>query len=133
MFKHYLDSLKRIPGVICLQETFLKESSAVNFPGYVLLRRDGKSGRRGETFLIRKEISYSGFEKLKRIDGISVKIPRVKGDLEIVNIYWSLTQEFQGRALSEVFQRDNVLICGDCNTKSTPWGSKCSDGRGKMN
>ena len=56
--------------------------------------------------MIRKEISYSGFKKLKSIEGISVKIPKVKGDLEIVNIYWSLSQEFQGRALTEVFQRE---------------------------
>ena len=81
-------------------------------------------------FFIRKEISYSSFEKLKSIEGISVKLPTVKGDLDIVNIYWSLTQEFQGRGLSEVFQRD-MLICGDFNAKSTLWGSECSDGRGK--
>ena len=43
--KHYLDSLEGILDVICLQETFLKESSIVNFPGHVLLRRDGKNGR----------------------------------------------------------------------------------------
>ena len=43
--KHYPDSLEHIPDVIYFQETFLKESSIVNFPGYVLLRRDGKNGR----------------------------------------------------------------------------------------
>ena len=81
--------------------------------------------------MVRKEILYSGFEKLKSIDGISVKIPKVKGDLEIVNIYWSPTQEFQGIALSELFQKDNVLICGDLNAKNTLWGSEYSDRRGK--
>ena len=106
-----------------MQETFLNESSTVNFPGYVLLNRDGKNGRGGEAFLIRKEISYSGFEKLKSTEGISVKI--------LIDIYWSSTQEFQGSALSEVFQRDNVLIGGDFNAKSTLQGSTCSDGRGK--
>ena len=130
-FKHYLDSLEHIPDVICLQETFLKESSIVNLPGYMLLRRDGTNRSGGEAYFIRKEISYSGFEKLKTIERISVKIPTVKGDLEIVNIYWSLSQEFQSRALAEVFQRDIVLICGDFNAKGTLWASKRSDGRGK--
>ena len=80
--------------------------------------------------MIRKGISYFGFEKLKIIEGISVKILTVKGDLEIINIYWSPTKEFQGRALSDVFQRVNVFICGDFNVKSTLWGSKYCDGSG---
>ena len=68
---------------------------------------------------------------MKSIEGISVKILTVKGDFEMVNIYWSLTQEFPGRPLSEVFQRDNVLICGDFNATNTLWGSEYSDRRGK--
>ena len=55
-FKHYLDSLEHILDVICLQETFLKESSIVNFPGYVLLRRDGTNGRGGEAFCLEKRL-----------------------------------------------------------------------------
>ena len=55
----------------------------------------------------------------------------MKGDLEIISIYWSPAGDFQGRALSEVIQRDNVLIYGDFNAKSTLWGSCSSDGRGK--
>ena len=69
-FKHYLDSLEHIPDVICLQETFLNESSIVNVPGYVLLRRGGKNGRGGDAYLIRKEISYAEFETLKSMEGI---------------------------------------------------------------
>ena len=54
--------------------------------------------------MIRKHISHSGFEKLKCIEGVSVTIPTVKGNLEIVTIYWSPTQGFQGRVLSEVLR-----------------------------
>ena len=103
--KHYLDTLDRIPNIICLQGTFLKEKSIVYFPGYVLLRRDGN-----------KWEWWRGICDKKR---------------NFLYWVWLPTEDLQGRYLSEMFQRDNFLICGDFNAQRTLWDSPSRDRRGK--
>ena len=131
-FKHHLDTLEKIPDIICIQETFFKSDSIVSFPGYVILRKDGLNGRRGVATLIRKEISYYDFKVFDNMDAISIKIKTINGPLEIINVYISPCIDIDKEVYLEVFQRDNVLICGDFNAKSTLWGSPSPDYRGKI-
>jgi hypothetical protein len=131
-FRKYLDSLERIPDVICLQETFFKDTTIVSFPGYTVLRKDRDDGYGGVAILIRKEISYSKFVSIDDIEGVSVTIGTVSGPLEVINIYCPPNAVFDEATFADIFQRQNALICGDFNAKSTLWGSPKRDHRGKV-
>ena len=93
-FMNVLLKLEKLPGVVCLQETFLKEQSIIFFPGYSILRKDGENGWGGVAFLIRKEMSCMDVQVLNVVKGIDVKIPTVSGNLEIVNISSSSSSNF---------------------------------------
>ena len=88
---NFLSSLEKLPDVVSLWETFLKEQSTISIPGYSILRKDGEYGCGGVAFLIRKEIFYIDFQVLKDVEGIAVKIRTVSGNLEIANVYSSTT------------------------------------------
>ena len=131
-FLNFISNLERNPDVICVQETFLKEGTNFVFPGYNVLRKDGLNGRGGVAFLIRKEISYSNFHSIDGVEAISVTIPTVSGDLEVVNIYSSPSVNFDTSIYTNIFNKENALLCGDFNAYSCLWGSSQSNHRGKL-
>ena len=130
-FKHYLDELSSLPQIICVQETFLRPTSNISFPGYSVFRQDGLNGRGGVAILVKNEINYSDIHYYKGVEGISVTIETIHGPLQIFNFYVSPTNTFDETFFQEIFSVDNSFICGDFNAKSSLWGSPKADQRGK--
>ena len=131
-FKSFLDSIDYQPDVICVQETFFKEDTLYSFPNYTLIQKCGDGGHGGVAFLINKKISYSSFEKLDDIEGISVKIQTSLGLVEVVNLYLSPNAVFSEQILENILNKEKCIICGDFNAKSALWGSPRGDSRGRI-
>ncbi len=129
-FKKFLNSFNSLPDVICLQETRLG-NKYFKCESYNVL---SVPTDRGVCFLIRKDLSFSKFTHLKfnNVEGISVVIHSMSGPIEIVNLYCSPSKPLDEEDLKFLFNKDNVFICGDFNSKSTLWGSSFSDTRGRF-
>lgn len=130
-FKHFLDEIDHIPDVICIQETFLKPNLTFSLPGFSILRKDGQNGRGGVAICVKSGITYSDVFCYDDIEGMSVQIDTISGPLQIFNFYVSPSNNFDEAFFQQVFDHDNVCICGDFNAKSTLWGSQKADTRGK--
>lgn len=130
-FKYLLDQMESVPHILCIQETFLKPEITYNLKGYSLIRKDGKNGRGGIATYIRNDVQYSKVEYLEGVDGISVHVHTTYGTIQIVNLYISPSAHFNESFLQELFDLEDIFICGDFNAKSTLWGSPKSDTRGK--
>ena len=129
--KHFLDDINFLPKIICVQETFLKPSQDFSLPGYSVLRKDGENGKGGVAILLQQGVNYGKVHFFDDIEGISVEIDTIHGPLQIINFYVSPSKVFDESLFQNVFDLDNVCICGDFNAKSTLWGSPKADRRGK--
>ena len=72
------------------------------------------------------------FQVLKDVDGIAVKIPTVSGNLEIVNVYFSSSTNFNYNLFKSLFLKEHALICGYFMARITLWGTANNATRSRM-
>ena len=129
--KYFLDTLASSPDIICIQETRLKPAINVNIKGYSVIRRDPQESERGVAIFVRNEITYTNAICYDNVEGISIEVETISGPLKIINLYVSPSISFDESFFQDIFELENVCVCGDFNAKSTLWGSPKSDKRGK--
>jgi len=87
--KHYIDEVDSKPQIICIQETWLQDTSTYNIPGYnkeVKCRKDRKGG--GVATFIQQSIPYERLQNIpNEIEGITIKVKLIDTDVTITNLY----------------------------------------------
>jgi len=131
--KHYLSKTRKLPDIICVQETWLKADSKFEIPGYsreMKCRKDTRGG--GVATFILNEIKYLVDGMPSDVEGLAIKIQTNGTELTIVNLYLPPNADVSAATISEILGKTNVIICGDLNAKHPLWGASEEDERGKF-
>ena len=116
--------------VICLQETFLKRGKNFTLPGFIVIRKDRETSRKGGLVtLIKDSLNFTEIDIQGPIECISVKIKTDTSYITVVNVYISPDQTIDAVELSKLFMAGTIIV-GDFNSKSKQWGSPFTDYRG---
>ena len=132
--KHYIDEVDPKPQILCIQETWLQDTSTYNIPGYnkeVKCRKDRKGG--GVATFIQQSIPYERLLNIpNEIEGITIKVKLIDTDVTITNLYIPPAHPTDAEVLKPIFKVNNLILCGDLNAKNTLWGSTGNDARGRL-
>lgn len=132
-FKGVLNEMKYKPDVICIQETWLKESLDFVIRGYSCVRRDRVGGNGGgcATF-VRKGIQYRELKKGNEQEYIIIEVWTRVGSVRVINFYNPCKQLEVGH-LEEMWENmeGKTVWCGDFNAHSAVWGNK-EDSNGRI-
>ena len=132
-FKNYLNNLKIIPDIICLQETFLNYRYNPQIVGYTMLRKDRgtPTGGGGIAILIRNNIYFT---ELRIIDTEWQGVEEIMGiqveGLNIINFYNKPSNIFSVNLLNFLSTFNSAVICGDFNAHHPTWGSAAANSSG---
>lgn len=131
-FKKFIVSRKKMPDIVCVQETWLKPHLNFTLPGYQSVRRDREQGHGGgvATF-IRDGIGFRIILISREFESIVVEVWGKCGKIKVVNFYnpckklsMDILQKVAGPG------QNRALWCGDFNSHSTLWGSSVTDYNG---
>ena len=130
--KHHIDEIDAKPQIICIQETWLKDTSTFSIPGYnkeVKCRKDRQGG--GVAIFIQVGTPYERIQNIpNEIEGITIKVKLIETDLTITNLYLPPADYFDAEIIKPMLNVKNLILCGDINAKNTLWGSNENDARG---
>ena len=132
--KHYIFNSKEKPDIICVQESWLKNSITYKLDNYTVVRKDRNFARGGGVCIfIKNNISYKIKENelINDIEYIHIEFIRNNKYFNLVNIYNPGTK-INKEEYNHLFAIKNVIICGDFNSKNTLWGSDSTDFNGKV-
>lgn len=121
-------SLKKLPDIICIQETFLKRTKKFSLSGYTVIRKDRISASRGGVLtLVHRSISYA--EISSNPESIGIQINSSEGLIDIYNIYIPPDSDYDISLLENMFSARSV-VCRDFNAHHPMWGGSKLDDRG---
>jgi ribonuclease HI len=132
--KNYINQTPHQPDIICIQESWLKPSLTFKIAGYELIRKDRTNGIKGGVCIFIKEcLTYKNiFHPDKNdIEYIHIAININQTSINIINIYNPCKKIYKNQ-YSSFFSHNNVIICGDFNSKNQLWGSNYKDCNGKI-
>lgn len=133
-FKQFIEELPAKPGVICLQETWLKPTLDFVLQGYVAVHRHrvAGGGGGGATF-IKWGIPYRCVGEGVEQEYVVVDVWLGGGNMVIVNFYNPCKRmELLPLGNVEGQNRRRVMWCGDFNPHSTLWGGSWTDVNGTV-
>ncbi|GFU93157.1 RNA-directed DNA polymerase from mobile element jockey [Trichonephila clavipes] len=126
-------ALKQDVKVIAVQETKLKESTALKVKGFNIFRVDRKSKSGGGLAFFVRDINYQKIEYPTDWSDLEVQGIRIQWrgkPLDIINVYHPPNHKPLPPALSNLLNK-NSIIMGDLNAKHPSWGCSCSNARGE--
>ena len=132
--KNYIYNSQHKPDFICIQESWLKNSINFKLDNYSLVRKDRFNERGGGVCIfIKNNIVF----KIKENDFIN-NIEYVHIEFFMNNKYFNLVNIYNPRGKINrneydfLFSLNNVILCGDFNSKNIIWGSDKTDTNGKI-
>lgn len=137
-FTKFLSKSKKLPDIICVQETFWKEGiHNIRIKGYQIVRQDrpGTKSRGGIATLIKDNLSYKVVKGPPDIESLTVSVPiKTGGTLEISNVYLppKMNECVIEGALSNLMLHPSKIILGDLNAYGATFGAVKPNNRGKM-
>ncbi|GFV62067.1 hypothetical protein TNCV_4108701 [Trichonephila clavipes] len=132
---HLLEiALKQDVKVIAVQETKLKEITALKVKGFNIFRVDRKSKSGGGLALgLVRDINYQKIEYPTDWSDLEVQGIRIQWrgkTLDIINVYHPPNHKPLPPALSNLLNKNSIIV-GDLNAKHPSWGCSCSNARGE--
>ncbi len=126
-------------SILCLNETKLKASSAVEFEHFEIIRKDRNAQGGGVATLVHESIE---FERINCFDKFNLELVAIKVKLKhqfiyIINVYIPprtkqtknfLTEEF----FTQLESYSPYILCGDFNSHSDLWHCSTSNSNGKL-
>ena len=117
------------PSVICLQETFLKQTDMISFKNYILYNyiTDANQKASGETSIfIKSDIPHRPIDINSNLQAIAVNVTLSK-PMTICSIYLPPHNIFSKQDLENFINQLSrpFILLGDFNSHSKLWG--CSD------
>lgn len=128
--------------VICLSETWLKNSHKLYFPSYKLYRVDRQVGEHGGVAIaVNKKIKHTLIPSLntKAIESVAVSINTPTGPIVFVSVYFpgsDLTSQNMSRFKQDIKTltsiKSSYFVCGDLNAKHRLWNNLRNNSAGKI-
>ena len=133
--KLYIQNTKIKPDIICIQESWLKQSSNFKIQGYSTeLKSRVEQAGGGVAIFIKEGVLYERIEIIPPdIEGIAIQIHAHNRNIQIINIYIPpkpKSADDQYELLTPLFSASNTIIVGDFNAKNQLWGSMQNDRHG---
>ncbi|GFX27299.1 probable RNA-directed DNA polymerase from transposon X-element [Trichonephila clavipes] len=126
-------ALKQDVKVIAVQETKLKESTALKVKGLNIFRVDRKSKSGGGLAFFVRDINYQRIEYPTDWSDLEVQGIRIQWrgkPLDIINVYHPPNHKPLPTALSNLLNKTSIIV-GDLNAKHPSLGCSCSNARGE--
>ncbi|GFW73091.1 probable RNA-directed DNA polymerase from transposon X-element [Trichonephila clavipes] len=126
-------ALKQDVKVISVQETKLKESTALKVKGFNIFRVDRKSKSGGGLAFFVRDINYQKIEYPTDWSDLEVQGIRIQWrgkPLDIINVYHPPNHKPLPPALSNLLNKNSIIV-GYLNAKHPSWGCSCSNARGE--
>jgi hypothetical protein len=131
--RHYLSTLKFLPDIICIQETFLKPRNSFNIQNYITIRKDRINGERGGVLiLVKTGINYRLIKMKDEIENITVEVVISNKIYNISSVYFPPTQDILAADICPMFQLKNSVIIGDMNAHNPLWKSDSLNTKGEI-
>lgn len=128
--KEYIQSAIAVPDIICVQESFLIDSSKFRLKGYDMEAKNRQVKKGGVAIFIKNGINYSRIDNIPGdLEGVSIKFETANRSMIVSNVY--LTRDTDIQLIRNILGVPNHIVCGDFNAKNTLWGSPINDNRGK--
>ena len=114
------------PSVICLKETFLKESDFRDFNMFNYICPDGQRAPGGLSIMVKSSVPHSQFDLNTNLQAVAVNVTLSK-KVTICSIYFPPNDIlFKNSLVSLIDQLPHpFILVGDFNGHSKVWG--CSD------
>ena len=130
----FLNTLKVLPDIILIQETFLKNRHPFKLPGYQVERLDRKESTNGGGLMtcIREGISFCSSAISEDPECLMTTILLKSRKLQIINFYAPPRPIYSRTDLEKILSHRNSIICVDINAYSPIFGAQYSDTRGKI-
>ena len=122
--KLYIQNATDKPDIICIQESWLVDSSKFRINGYDMESKNRQVKRGGGVAIfVKNGINYSRVDNIPGdLEGVSVKFETENRSVTVTNVY--LTEETDIKILRSIMGSQNHIVCGDFNAHNTLWGSK---------
>lgn len=124
--KGFINKLEIKPDVICIQETWLKQSLDFVIKGYISIRRDRVEGNDGGcAIFVKRGLQFREVKKGGDLEYIVIEIWTNSGSMGIINFY-NPCRKLESEYLDEMWENLNEkgIWCGDFNAHSTLWGDR---------
>ena len=123
------------PKIVCLQETFQKESNTIKFKNNTLynhFKKDGNGASGGVPILIRNDISQHQIPTDTELQAIAVKATQHK-PINISNIYITPYDPISDTKINKLIEQipKPHLLLGDLNNYNTIWKHHKNNKKGK--
>ena len=133
----FIGKMEKVPDIIALQETWLKEGNNFSISGYNIVRLDrGRHQGEGVATLLREGISYTSQTiEQNEYESLLVTISSEKGsNITIINAYVPPNANHQTLLSTQEksFSYTNSIVLGDFNAYSVVFGAETSDNREKL-
>ena len=124
------------PAVVCLQETYLKESNNITFRNYNLINKfavgDGR-GTGGNTIIINNRCPSRQIHLTTNLHAIAVSVT-LHRTISICSVYIPPRAKIEQKDLDEIISQlpTPYLLLGDFNGHNVIWGSDDVNERGRI-
>jgi exonuclease III len=119
-------------GIVCLQETFLKENKSIKIPGYTIIRKDRPSHKGGLAIIIKNSLKYQEIINDNQIEYQEIKLFLQNENINLLNLYIAPHVQTDSPNLETIFKdKSKSIILGDFNAHNLIWGSSHNSSRGK--
>jgi len=125
------------PSVICLQETFLRESKNITFKGFSSYQKPAQEINGvlhgGSAILVNSSIPHRQLDLQTCLQAVAVRISCQKA-ITVCSIYLPPTSKWTKNDLEDLINQlpPPIVLLGDFNAHSTEWGCSKNDSKGKM-
>ncbi|MES9994020.1 MAG: reverse transcriptase domain-containing protein, partial [Candidatus Thiodiazotropha sp.] len=124
------------PSVICLQETFLKQSDNVSFRDFNMFNYicpDGQRASGGTSIMVKSNIPHSQFDLNTNLQAVAVNVTLSK-KITICSIYIPPNDVLSKNSLVSLVDQlpQPFMLVGDFNGHSKVWGCLDTNDRGEI-
>ena len=124
------------PSVICLQETFLKQSDNVSFRDFNMFNYicpDGQRASGGTSIMVKSNVPHSQFDLNTNLQAVAVNVTLSK-KITICSIYLPPSDTLSKNSLVNLIDQlpHPFLLVGDFNGHSKVWGCSDTNDRGEI-
>ena len=124
------------PSVICLQETFLKQSDNVSLRDFNMFNYicpDGQRASGGTSIMVKSSVPHSQFDLNTNLQAIAVNVTLSK-KVTICSIYLPPSDTLSKNSLVNLIEQlpHPFMLVGDFNGHSKVWGCSDTNDRGEI-
>ena len=131
--KNYLSTVKTLPHIICIQESFLKPKHNYKLDNYKIIRRDRLTENKGGVVtMIRSDFSFKTLNNPVETECLIVEVMVNKKLFKIANVYNRPNSDINVNEYCNILADTCTVMTGDLNGHSPLWGGDHLDKTGRI-